>query len=121
MKQFTHFLLIVSLLMACHDKDIGCDQGEGNSFQVDDQEGVVFVDERFGKMIVTYHVEGTIDSFSTFVLCNPPKDWKLEEGDRKDVVFSGQAQALKERYIPSVVIGGESFFVIFLDEIKLTE
>lgn len=118
MNKLKYLILLIGILGACDDRDIDCEQGEGSSFRVENQEGQAFFDNRFDTYVVRHHVVGTIDSFRTFVICNTSEDLGLEKDVIETVIFSGQAQALKERHKPNALIAGEEFFVIFLDEIK---
>lgn len=116
MNKLCYALLVIGLFSACREREIHCDEGEGQRFEVKDQKGWVFFDDRFDTYVVRQHVEGTIDSFRTYVICNVAEELK---GEEQSIVFSGEAQSLKKKYQPSMLIAGEAFFVIFLGNVTL--
>ena len=116
MNKLFYALLLIGLFSACREREIHCDEGEGQRFEVKNQEGWVFFDDRFDTYVVQHHVEGTIDSFRTYIICNVTNELKDEE---QSILFSGEAQPLKKKYQPSMLIAGEEFFVISLREVML--
>ncbi|MEQ9380495.1 MAG: hypothetical protein RIF36_01520 [Imperialibacter sp.] len=116
MNKLMHALLLIMLFNSCHEREVSCDEGTGQRFYVENQEGWIFFDDRFDAYVVRHHVEGTIDAFRTYVICNVTKDL---EGEEKSIVFSGEGQPLKEKYYPNILIAGEDFFVILLDDVTL--
>ena len=109
-------LFVIGLFNSCHEREIWCDEGEGPRFAVESQEGWVFFDDRFDAYVVRHHIEGTIDAFRTYVICNATEELKEDE---QSILFSGEAQPLKKKYYPATLIAGEAFFVVFLHEVTL--
>ena len=112
-------LCLGGLLVACQDRELSCADGEGEGIMVEQQSARLYRDERFGGYVLSHHVIGTIDASRTYVICNVPEGWS--EREETTVIFSGMAQRLKEEDSPAVLIVGEDFFLVFLDDLAEVE
>jgi hypothetical protein len=108
-------LCLGGLLVACQDRELSCADGEGEGIRVEKQPARFYRDERFGGYALNHYIIGTIDASRTYVICNVPEGWSKRE--ETTVIFSGMAQRLKEEDRPDVLIVGEDFFLVFLDDL----
>ena len=105
-----HIIIFLAAIIACScDKEVNCNSGIGASTLVDG-EGTVVCHPGFNRLVIRYHIPGTIDSFNTYIPCNLSADYTAG----MEIQFKGNVQPLDEKNEPTTQIAGEEFFVLLI-------
>ena len=118
-----YLLIFLLLFSACEDNELRPCGTKGEVVEcVTNQNARLFYKTDLKAYVISYFVQGTIDSFNTGVVCtNDLNALSLDKSMNVEIVFSGCFLDDKDEIQPLSFMGGEEFFYLDITTIELVE